>query len=323
MTRAKYKFDPESLSFNKIRLGFTGWLLKLLKYFFAGVVLSIAFYMVTYRFFESPAEKLLRRDNEQLKLQYEILNNRLGQLAEVMQDLEERDDNIYRTVFEAEPIPKSIREAGIGGVNRYAKLEGYTNSELIISSNKRLDKLHKQIYIQSKSYDELVNLALTKEELLGAVPAIQPISNKDLTRTASGWGWRIHPIYKIRKFHYGIDFTASTGTDIYATGNGVIEAVIKAYRGYGNHVIVDHGYGFKSLYAHMHDFNVRPGQAVNRGDVIGTVGSSGTSTGPHLHYEILKGGEKVNPINYFFNDLNPEEYEQMIEISTNSGQTFD
>jgi murein DD-endopeptidase MepM/ murein hydrolase activator NlpD len=181
----------------------------------------------------------------------------------------------------------------------------------------------KKIYVQSTSYDQLIKLAKNKETMLACIPAIMPISNKDLKRTASGWGWRIHPIYKIRKFHYGMDFTAPTGTDIYSTGDGVVELVESSMRGYGNHIVINHGYGYKTIYAHLNGFNVKQGQQVKRGDIIGFVGNSGMSTAPHLHYEVMRNGEKVNPVNYYFNDLSAEEYERMIEISIKSGQTFD
>ena len=266
---------------------------------------------------------MLKRENDQMRLQYEIINKRLAQAENVLEDLRQRDDNIYRTVFEAEPIPKSVREAGFGGINRYADLEGFDNSNLVIESSKKLDQIMKKIYIQSRSYDDVVKMAINKNEMLASIPAIQPVSNKDLTRTASGWGYRIHPIYKIRKFHYGLDFTCPLGTEVYSTGNGTISEIESSYRGYGNKIIVDHGFGYHTLYAHLSAFNVRLGQKVKRGDVIGYVGSTGLSTSPHLHYEVEKNTTKVNPINFFFNDLSADQFDQMIELSTSSGQTFD
>jgi len=237
--------------------------------------------------------------------------------------LQETDDNLYRTIFETEPLPSSYREGGIGGVNRYQELEGFSNSELVIETARKLDGIRKKVYAQSQSFDELIAYAREKEEMLGSIPAIQPLSNKDLKRTASGFGYRIHPIYKISKFHSGMDFTAPTGTDVYATGNGVIKEVKSARRELGNHIIVDHGFGYQTVYGHLNGFNVRVGQKVKRGDVIGFVGSTGLSTAPHLHYEVLVNGAQVDPALYYFNDLTPEEYERMLEISTKSGQTFD
>jgi len=274
-------------------------------------------------FFDTPKEKGLKRENEQLKLQYEILNKRFDLVENTLQDLQQRDNNIYRVIFETDPIPSSVRKAGYGGSERYKKLRNLNNSELVIKTSKRLDKLSKQLYVQSTSYDQIINMADNKEEMLSSIPAIMPVSNEDLTRTASGYGWRIHPIYKIKKFHEGMDFTASTGTEVYATGEGVVETVKQSYRGYGKRVVIDHGFGYKTRYAHLADFNVRKGQKVKRGDVIGYVGNSGLSTAPHLHYEVEKGGEKINPVHYYFNDLTPEQYEKMIFISRNSGQSFD
>jgi murein DD-endopeptidase MepM/ murein hydrolase activator NlpD len=207
-------------------------------------------------------------------------------------------------------------------VNRYEMLEGYDNAEIVVNSTQRLDKLTKEVYVQSKSYDEIIEMAKRREEQLSCLPAIQPISNKDLTRTASGWGYRIHPIYKIRKFHYGMDFTAPTGTEVYATADGTVEIVDQSRRGYGNKIVIDHGFGYKTLYGHLNGFNVRKGQKVKRGDVIGFVGSTGLSTAPHLHYEVHLNGNKVNPISYYFNDLTPEEWDRMIQLSMKAG-SFD
>ena len=244
-------------------------------------------------------------------------------MIKVLADMQNSDDNIYRTIFEAEPLNYSVREAGFGGSNRYKELEKMENSKMVLLTAKRLDILTRKVVVQSKSYDDLVKMAVNKEKMLTSIPAIQPIANKDLERTASGWGYRIHPIYKIRKFHYGIDFTAPTGTEIYVTGDGVVEKIDRSQRGYGNSIIINHGYGIKTIYGHMNAFNVKQGQKVKRGDVIGFVGNTGLSTAPHLHYEVERNGEKVNPINYFFNDLTADEYDRMIDISMRPGQSFD
>jgi len=323
MARSKYRFNPESMSFDRIRLNFWSLVMKFVTYFFAGVVISVAFYFVFSRFFDSPKERILKRENEQMKLQYEIMQKKLNQVADVLSDLQQRDDNIYRTIFEAEPIPRSVREAGFGGVNKYADMEGFENSNLIISTAQKVDKILKQTYVQSKSYDEIIPLAISKEEMLKCVPAIQPVANKGLERTSSGFGWRIHPWYKIKIFHAGFDFAAPTGTDVFVTGDGVVERVESSFRGYGNNIIVDHGFGLKTLYAHLSAFKVTNGQKVKRGQVIGLIGSTGLSTGPHLHYEVIKNNEKVNPVGYFFNDLSPEQYDQIVTISNNTGQALD
>jgi murein DD-endopeptidase MepM/ murein hydrolase activator NlpD len=258
-----------------------------------------------------------------MTIQYDLIHREMSNVENVLEDLQKTDDNLYRTIFEAEPIPSEQREGGIGGVNRYEALEGYNNSNLVIETATRLDKIRKKVYVQSKSYDELIKMAENKGDMLKSVPAIIPISNKDLTRTASGFGWRIHPYYKISKFHYGMDFTAPAGTDVYATGNGVVVDVSSSQRGLGKHITIDHGFGYTSTYAHLSNFNVRVGQRVQRGDIIGYVGSTGMSVANHLHYEIKLNGINVDPVNYYFEDLSSAEYEKMIEIASKTGQSFD
>jgi murein DD-endopeptidase MepM/ murein hydrolase activator NlpD len=244
-------------------------------------------------------------------------------IERVLDDIQRTDDNLYRTIFGAEPIPATFRRGGEGGVNRYKSLEGYSNSQLVIETASRLNRIQRQLYLQSKSFDEIIQMAKNKEDMLRSIPAIMPISNRDLTRTASGFGLRMHPIYKIPMFHSGMDFTAPTGTEVYATGDGTVSVVQSLQRGFGKHIVIDHGYGYTSTYAHLNDFNVRRGQRVRRGDVIGFVGNTGTSVAPHLHYEIKLNGNHVDPVNYFFEDLTPDEYERMIEIASKTGQSFD
>lgn len=319
----KYKYNPRTVRYEKVKLTWKDKLIRFLTYFSATILIAIMYNFVFSIFFDTPKEKGLHRENRQLKLQYELLNKRFALVENTLENLQQRDNSIYRVIFETDPIPASVREAGFGGSDRYEDLKGFENSEIVVKTASRLDKLSKQLYVQSKSYDEIVDLAKNKEDMLASIPAIMPISNKDLTRTASGFGWRIHPIYKIKKFHEGMDFTAPTGTEIYATGDGVVEKVKNSLRGYGKHVVVNHDFGYKTLYAHLNDFNVRRGQRVKRGDVVGYVGNTGLSTAPHLHYEVEKDGSAVNPVHYYFNDLTPEQYEKMIVISSNSGQTFD
>jgi murein DD-endopeptidase MepM/ murein hydrolase activator NlpD len=247
----------------------------------------------------------------------------MGNLETVIGHLQETDDNLYRTIFGAEPIQSTQRQVGIGGVNRYNELEGFNNSKLVVETAKKLDVLRKKVYVQSKSFDELILLAREKENMLRSIPAIIPISTKDLTRIASGYGLRIHPYYKISKFHSGMDFTAPLGTDVYSSGDGTVESVLSGKRGMGNYIIINHGFGYSSLYAHLDNFNVKAGQKVRRGDVIGYVGNTGMSVAPHLHYEIKLNGVNVDPVNYFFNDLSAEEYERMIEVASKTGQSFD
>ena len=323
MAKAKYKFNPESLSYSRIEITFRQKVLKVIGYSMVFIVISIIGVLFYTFLFDSPEVKGLKRQNSELLVSVELFNKQLDKITMTLQDMQRRDDNLYRTIFEAEPLNSSVREAGVGGADRYDELQKMADPKLVTQTAKRLDKITRKIVIQSKSYDELTRMAMSKEKMLASIPAIQPISNKDLTRTASGWGFRIHPIYKIRKFHYGIDFTAPTGIEVYATGDGTIERIESSQRGYGNCIIVDHGYGMKTLYGHLSGFTVKQGQKVNRGDVIAFVGNTGLSTSPHLHYEVFRNGEKVNPINYFFNDLTAEEYDKMIEISMSMGQTFD
>ncbi len=323
MPKAKYYFNTHSLKYEKVVISLWKRLLRILGWCATALVFSVAIVLIAYSYLDSPKEKQLKREINDLTLQYEILQQRVHQSEVVLKELEQHDDNIYRVIFEAEPIPESVREAGYGGVNKYQDLQGLENSELVVETSKMVDKLTKQLYIQSKSFDEIFALAKNKNQMLASIPAIQPLSNKDLGRIASGFGYRIHPIYKTSIMHTGQDFTAPVGTEIYATGNGVVEKVEFYGRGYGNNVIIRHGYGYETLYGHMSKINVREGQKINRGDVIGFVGSTGTSTGPHLHYEVIKNGNKINPINFFYNDLTPEEYEKMLIISAQQNQSFD
>ncbi len=323
MRKPKYKFNPDSLSFDKIRLGAKDMFLRALAFFIGSLLIAVVYWFIFALFIDSPKEKALKREIAQLTLQYEMIDREMGNLEKVIEHLEETDDNLYRTIFEAEPIPATLREGGVGGINRYDQMEGFANSRIVIETASRLDRLRKKVYIQSKSFDDLISLAVEKEDMLRSIPAIMPISTRDLTRVASGFGLRIHPLYKITKFHAGMDFTAPSGTEIYATGDGTVAKVSSSKRGMGNHIIIDHGFGYTSIYAHLDSFNVRAGQKVHRGDVIGFVGNTGMSIAPHLHYEIKLNGTNVDPVNYYFNDLSPHEYELMVEIASKTGQSFD
>ncbi len=323
MANPKYKFNPESLSFDKISLGVRSVLLRLLAYFVGSMIIAVIYGFIFTLFIDSPKEKALKREIAQMTLQYDLIHREMSNLEKVIEHLQETDDNLYRTIFEAEPISATLREGGVGGVNRYNDLEGYDNSSIVIETAKRLDRIRKKVYVQSRSFDDLIMLANEKEEMLRSIPAIIPISTKDLTRIASGFGLRIHPYYKISKFHAGMDFTAPSGTEVYASGNGTIIGVSSSKRGMGNNIIIDHGFGYSSIYAHLDSFNVRMGQKVHRGDVIGFVGNTGMSVAPHLHYEIKLNGVTVDPVNYYFNDLTAAEYERMIEIASKTGQSFD
>jgi hypothetical protein len=323
MANTKYKYNPDSLSFDKIRLDAKAILLRSLAYLIGSVIVAAVFNFMFGLFFDSPKEKALKREIEQLTLQYDLIHREMGTLETVIGHLQETDDNLYRTIFGAEPVQATQRQAGIGGVNRYNELEGFDNSRLVIETAKKLDAIRKKVYVQSKSFDDIIMLAREKEDMLRSIPAIIPISTKDLTRIASGFGLRIHPVYKISKVHAGMDFTAPLGTEVYVSGDGTVESVLSSKRGMGNYITINHGFGYSSIYAHLESFNVKAGRKVRRGDIIGYVGNTGMSVAPHLHYEIKLNGINVDPVNYFFNDLTPAEYETMIEIASKTGQSFD
>jgi len=322
MAKRRYRFNPETLSYEQHGVSFRERFTRFIAYFSSSLAFSIVLVIVILNFYETPEAKALRRENQRLLTQYKLMKKDMEMIEKTLDDIQQRDDNIYRVIFETEPIPSSVRNAGFGGANKYAHLENMDNSDLVISTAKRLDIIAKKTYVQSKSYEEVMKLALEKEKMLASIPSIQPVSNKDLKQTASGWGYRIHPIYKIRKFHYGMDFTAPIGTEVYVTGDGTVAEVTSEHSGYGKMITVDHGYGYTTVYAHLIRFNVKPGQHLKRGEVIGFVGNTGTSTAPHLHYEVHKNGEPVNPQYFYYMDLTPQEYEKIIAISSNMGQCF-
>ncbi len=326
MMKKKYKFNPDTLSYERVGISIRERLGKILTYLASSLGVALIIVIVFLNYYETPRSKALKRENQQLLSQYELMSRDLDLVEKVLEDLQQRDDNIYRIIFEADPIPSSVRKAGFGGTNKYSHLEDFSNSSLIIETARKLDVVSKEAYIQSKSYDEVLKLALNKEKMLASIPAIMPVANEDLKRTASGWGYRIHPIYKVRKMHYGMDFTAPVGTPIYSTGDGKVIETGGSSRtrvGFGLVVKVDHGYGYETLYGHLNSFAVKVGQEVKRGDLIGYVGNTGGSTAPHLHYEVHRNGSAVNPQHYYFKDLTPQEYERMIAISSNIGQTLD
>jgi murein DD-endopeptidase MepM/ murein hydrolase activator NlpD len=323
MSKVKYRFNTKSLTYEKAKVTYKEVILRVLSYLATGTVFAVITIFLANKFLPSPIQKKQNRELEVVKLQYDLLNKKMKQVQTVLNDLQDRDDNIYRVIFEADPIPSSIRNAGFGGSDRYKDLEGYSNTELMKETTERLDRITKQLYIQSKSFDEVVKMAKGKEKLIASIPAIMPLNNKNLKHAPSGYGWRTHPIYKTQEFHPGMDFTAEQGTPIYATGDGVIEIADANAQGYGNHVVINHGFGYQTLYGHMSRMSATPGKKVKRGDLIGYVGSTGLSTGPHVHYEVIKNGEKVNPINFYYNDLSPQEYQLMLELSSKSTQSYD
>jgi len=323
MPKVNYKFNKKSLQFEEVKATIKTRIFKALYIISTGLVFASVVIFLAYTFLDSPKEKMLKRENQMLVDQHKDFQEKLSRMELALVDMADRDDNIYRVILEAEPVPTEVRKAGFGGTDRYAKYEGYKSSELVKETARKLDIIHSQLVVQSRSFDEVYEKAKNKEEMLQHIPAIQPVSNKNLKRLSSYYGYRTDPIYKVRKFHPGIDFSAPTGTEIYATGDGRVVEVKNSRRGYGNKIVIDHGWGYKTMYAHLHKFNAKRGDKVKRGQLIGFVGNSGKSTAPHLHYEIWKNGKKINPIYFFYNDLSPEEFETVLEMSANLNQSFD
>ena len=323
--KVKYYYDSENLAYRKIKpqkrkkIGYA--LLFLLASALFGFLCFVILMNTPY--FETPKDKIMAREIENLKLKYAILNKKISNLNDVLANVEERDNNLYRAFFNSKQISNEVRKAGFIDADRYKELEGYNNSDLVINTTKRVDVITKALAIQSKSLDEILKLAKAKDKLLSAIPAIQPVKNEDLKQIASGFGYRSDPFTKARKMHEGMDFTAKTGTPIFATGDGVIKNADNSLSGYGNHIEINHGFGYLTLYAHLSKYKVKSGQRVKRGDIIGYVGSTGLSTGPHLHYEVIKNGEKINPINFYYNDLSPQQYQLLVELSKKASQSFD
>lgn len=313
MPKIKYHFDSKTLTFKKVKLVWKEKVKRALAFLVITGITAVIVNIVFTSFHKTPKEINLEEERAELLSKYDGLNNRLGELNLIIDDIQQRDDYFYRSIFELEPIPPTVREAGFGGTNRYLDLEGYENSDVIIETAKKIDVISKQIYVQSKSFDTVIELARNKEKMIACIPAIQPVALKDFTRISDYFGVRNDPFNGKKRMHYGMDFTGPEGADIFVTGDGVvIEAGYSIY-GYGNRVVVDHGYGYKTIYAHLGKIGVDEGQKVKRGDVLGTLGNTGRSTGAHLHYEIKLNNRPVNPINYYFNDISEEEYELMVE----------
>ncbi|HEU0137024.1 MAG TPA: peptidoglycan DD-metalloendopeptidase family protein [Flavobacterium sp.] len=325
MKKVKYYFDTESLAYRKIKIK------KATKFGYVALFLAASalfgflsfVILLNTPYFETPKDRLQAREIENMKLSYALLNKKMDQIDEVLSSVAERDNNLYRTYFNTAPIPEEQRKAGFGGVNRYKELEGYNNSELVINTARRVDIISKELAIQSHSLDEILKLAKEKSKLLSAIPAIQPIKNENLKAMASGFGYRSDPFTKVRKFHAGMDFTAKSGTPIYASGDGVVEKADNTASGYGNHIVIRHGYGYETLYGHLSKYKVRRGQRVKRGDIIGYVGSTGRSEAPHLHYEVHKNGEAVNPLNFYYGNISAAEYVIIAKLANQENESLD
>jgi len=323
MKKIKYYYNTNTLRYEKLEVPLRVKLLRIFGFVAAAVVTAILISYFAFQFVGSPNEKLLRIQNERLKDRYAQLDEQLQSLDQQMKELEKRDNNVYRSIFEANPIPDSARAKEIEDQKEFATIMGMSNNELLNSITGTINNLNSRIKVQNASYNEMDGLIKNKEELLSHTPAIQPVSNKDLSRIASGFGYRIDPVYKTIKMHAGLDFAAPQGTPIYATADGTVTTSGNSGNGYGNHVIIRHGYGYETLYGHMVKVKARVGQAVKRGEVIGWVGSTGKSTGPHCHYEVHKNGNKIDPVYFFYNDLSPEQFDRLLKQAAASNQSFD
>ncbi len=323
MAKVKYYYDADTLSYRKIDRKKKDVFRKTSFILLAIVLVAFFGFIGFSQFLMSPNERAQKREFDNLKLHYDLLTKRIEENSSVLTELQERDNNVYRVFFEANPIPEEQRKAGFGGVNRYKYLEGFNNSSMIAKATKDLDILDKQLSVQSNSLDEIVKLAKAKEKMLASIPAIQPVSNEYLSRMASGYGWRNDPFTKARKFHKGMDFTAPKGTPIYATGDGIVIRADGRAIGYGRHVRIDHGFGYVTLYGHMTKYVVSRRQKVKRGDLIGYVGSTGRSKAPHVHYEVRKNGHQINPINFYYGSLTAEEFAAMLKVAELEGQSYD
>ena len=322
MSKTKYKYNPESLKYEAVEQTLIGKFKKISFYFvssivFCAVVLAISFNGIN-EYIKDEAEK----DNAKVRAELDKFYTDLEEIIAVLENIQDRDDNIYRSIFEVKPYPEYKRKLGTGGNSvKFKKYQGLKNESLLIDISKKIESIEKMLVAQSRSFDQVIELTKTQEEMLKCIPSIQPISNKDLKRIASGFGMRMHPIHKIMKMHAGLDFTAPIGTEIYATGDGVVE-LAKWNAGYGRCVVINHGFGYKTKYAHCKKLNCRKGQKIKKGEIIAFLGNTGQSSGPHLHYEVIKNNVKVNPVNYFFNDLSPEEYQKVIELSSRPTQSM-
>jgi murein DD-endopeptidase MepM/ murein hydrolase activator NlpD len=323
MSKKKYKYNPQTLSYEEVSVSIGMRILRLLLWIAPSIIMGLVFAFLFSRRLDSPNERLLKGEIDVYVEEITRLNTDMNLINKVLNDIEKRDEDLYRVALYADEFPKELRAMGTGGSDKYSYLDGFSNADLLTRTSDRMDRLEQRLHGQSLSFKELLDLAKNKEKMLSSIPSIQPVNNKNLKRMASGYGYRIDPIYKTRRMHTGMDFTAKAGTDIYATGDGVIEVVETSGWGYGKSIVINHGYGYRTRYAHLSSFKVKQGQKVKRGELIGLIGNTGKSTGPHLHYEVEKGGKKLNPVHYYHSDLTPAQYEKLIEMSQNSFKSLD
>lgn len=323
MAKTKYFFNPKTLSYEKYKLSRWILLLRGIGVFSFSIILGFIFFIIFSKFVDSPDEKKYKSASSDISAELDNLNQRIEVINHDMNKLRVKDNEVYRSIYESAPLKEESWNTGFENSEKYNELRKLPNAELLVDLNSKLDKLNKQVKIQSESFDQLLNMAKNKKEYLARIPAIQPVANKTLERIGSGFGYRTDPFYRTQRFHAGIDFTAPRGVEVYATADGTVEEVTTEIWGYGQHIIINHGNGFRTLYGHLSKFKVKRGQKVTRGQLIGLIGSTGKSTGPHLHYEVHKNGEKLNPAFFFYNDLTNEEYQKMLERASAPNQSFD
>jgi len=323
MSKAKFKFNNKTLQYEKVELSWKDRFKKLGIHFGFSALLSLVFIVAAFPFVEQIIARKQISENKKLISEYQFLNSKVEELSNELSILRLRDDSVYANIFGVPPVSQNLRIAGTGGADEFDHLKGFSNSKLMIASAKKLSALESRVEIHKKGFERIEKLSNTRDKKLSHIPAIQPIHNHNLIRTASGYGMRLHPVYNVYKMHTGLDFTAKVGTKIFSTGDGIVVEVTSSRTGYGNHIVINHGFGYQTLYAHLNTMEVSIGQKIKRGEVIGTVGNTGTSTAPHLHYEVIKNGQKVNPANFFFNDLDYEEYKEMMKISERLNTSMD
>ena len=323
MKKIKYFFNTHTLRFEKVEVPLRVRLLQTFGFIAASIVTGVIIVIVMFQYIDSPKEKLLRQQNQAYKESYSVLQERVKQLELQMNELENRDNDVYRSIFEADPIPDSARVKAMEAKKEVQLIQNLSNSDLLESMIGQLNNLSLRMAYQTKSFEDITDMVKNKEKLLKAIPAIQPVSNKNLNRVASGFGYRVDPLYKDYRLHAGLDFAAPSGTPIYATADGVVQAAGFNTDGYGNKVVINHGYGYQTLYGHMVRVKARVGQRVKRGEVIGYIGSTGKSTGPHCHYEVIKRGTKVDPVYYFYNDLTPAQFDRILKAAATNKQSLD
>jgi murein DD-endopeptidase MepM/ murein hydrolase activator NlpD len=323
MKKIKYYYNTHTLRYEKLETPLRVKLLRMFGFIASSLVTAGIIVIIAFQYIDSPKEKILQKENDDLKENYAAVQQRVDELQKQILELEKRDNNIYRSIFEAMPVPDSARLKEMEKTKEVQLVQRMGEDDLLKSVTAQLDTLALRAAYQERSYNDITGMLKNKEKLLAAIPAIQPISNKNLTHLASGFGYRIDPVYKVTKFHAGLDFAAAIGTPIYATADGVVKEADYNAGGYGNNVVINHGFGYETLYGHMYRIKAKVGQKVKRGEVIGYVGSTGKSTGPHCHYEVHKNSQPVDPVYYFYNDLTPEQYDRLLKLAAAGNQSFD